>query len=259
MSDVIGTIQLPAELRIRIYRYIFIGKRLRYHDYLENRDSTTERSTCTSILFVSKTTYAESRPALLDTIQVDATESMDTYYPTLASLVLKPDMIKHLYLNTSTLVDRVDGSGSPAVAMRCIERCIEKMEHLQTLTYFVESAYAMESNLIDSDKLKDKGIRFIQNYPHRMVGWDEDGYPDVHYAAVRPIILAWLSRQKQFQLLAEAEAWHVYWEEMERPPPVVSDPSNRNGNLTDVLYSLSDWMSPQVKSWSPPQSARPMR
>jgi hypothetical protein len=78
MSDNVGTIQLPAELRIRIYRYIFISKRSCNHDYLEDRDSTTERSPCISILFVSKATYAERRPVLLDTVQIDATESIDT-------------------------------------------------------------------------------------------------------------------------------------------------------------------------------------
>jgi hypothetical protein len=78
-------------------------------------------------------------------------------------------MIKHLYLNASTLVERVYDSGSRAIAMRCIERCIEKMEHLQTLSYFIEGAYATESDSIESGKLKDKGIRFIEKYPHRMV------------------------------------------------------------------------------------------
>jgi hypothetical protein len=205
MSDKISTIQLPAELRIRIYRYIFIGKRLSYYDYLDEEDSTTERSTCNPILFVSKATYAESRPVLLDTIQVDATESMDTYYPTLASLVLTPSMIRHLYLNTSALSERVNDARSETIAMRCIQHCLQKMDALQSLTYALDhdSQWIMGPGSIVDGWISENGVSSIRKHPRRMIGWD------CRAREVRAILLAWHSKQKSFELFAETRVWHV--------------------------------------------------
>lgn len=213
-------------MRTQIYRYVFSGKSLHYvHRFRASQDANEHEARCHSILFASKKCYTESRPVLLDEVQIDATKLIDPYYGTINSPVLRAEMLRHVFVSANDLYVRfTQGLRYQDIAtegFRPIKICLMKLDNLESLTFDFEEEYAFQDDQIERSWIKDAAVRFIQTCPHRLVGLDDDGGSDgvVHYALLS-MIEAWREGDKSFKLYAEAKAYD-YYDKRSRNLPLV--------------------------------------
>ena len=203
---------LPPEVRTQIYGYVFSGKRLRYVRHLgASSDANDHETRCHSILFASKQSYTESRPVLLDKVQIDATKLIDPRNGRIISRVLRSEMLRHIFVSVDDLYAcferSVDYQEVGTEVLRPIKMCLMKLDNLESLTFDCAEEYKFESDHAERSWIKDAAVPFIQALPHRLLGLD-DGVPCiVAHKAVPPMIQAWKERDKSFKLYAEAKAY----------------------------------------------------
>ena len=187
-----GFLDLPGEVRDRIYRYIFSGERLRHINYIQSIDRDYFFPICVEILFVSKRCYTESRPLLLESVEIDISELIDPYYNTINSLVLRPEMLKHVFISADGILRHLtDGKARLRnETFLPIRKCIVKLENLESLTFDCGERYAFEGGDMQFGWITESGVNFIQNNPHRIVGRDEDGPVETSHLIVRQLLIA---------------------------------------------------------------------
>jgi hypothetical protein len=203
------TIDLLAEIRLRIYHYVFAGEELVYMPYARNMkldiNETITYAPCTSLLLTSRQTYQESYPIFLENIRINGTHIIDHYYAAFKIPTVTLTMVRHLYLNAHSLGFQLDDrTVEEPVSYPSLERFIGRMPNLKSLSYWCDAGeYGFKNATGWIDK---EDVRYIRTRPHRMLGWyDEGDYPVFHFGVVRSIIRAWVRMKKSFKLFAEAD------------------------------------------------------
>ena len=118
-------------------------------------------------------------------------------------------MLKHVHLDVDELLDRfTTNRGCPATDKDPIQKCLLKLENLQSLTFMCDEGYGFDlSPEMENGWITDKGIDAIKKKPNRLLGLNDLGthgmcLTPIAFYAVAAIIKAWKTRNQSFRLMA---------------------------------------------------------
>lgn len=165
-------LDMPAEVRQIIYRWIFRGQIIqwiprRYRD--EHQRATID----ISIIYANPLVHAESRPILLQEATIDISEQLNEPMLAGATYLSKsiPPAVRHMWLDAEAAL-KVGILLPHLTALESLDVCM-------TGSLGSNTTYGFEAELADGDEaLSSEDIEFVKRKPGRLYGDDEEDDPE---------------------------------------------------------------------------------
>ena len=202
---------LSAELRVRIYHFVFRNLEVQY-SFRSNADNT--KMIGDGLLFACKWLHAETKPVFLNNARINISIWLPDCLGFRESR-FRASQLRYVAVNLTSVLDGTKAQNGQ------LANDLSQLTNLRELTYyFVLSWFTMNDACFDglqppsdnagdfswvstvSSKVNSKGIKFIQDNAAMVVGQRLSGD---RLLEARGLLQYWISTKRRFKLVAQVQ------------------------------------------------------